>query len=61
MKPGDLVHVDVNLVVNLMGKGGAPFGIYLGEFRDPQYGTFAQVLLASGKIMNLHFARLREL
>ena len=54
MKPGDLVHVDVNLVVNLMGRGGAPFGIYLGEFKDPVFGRQARLLTCHGEIYLCH-------
>lgn len=57
MKPGDLIRVNEHL----LGGDGSLFAIYLGEIRDPHYGTLARVLLTSRKITNLHFAHLREL
>jgi len=57
MKRGDLIRVNEHL----LGGGGSSFAIYLGEFRDPHHGVLARVLLTSSKIINLHFAHLREL
>jgi len=56
MKPGDLIRVNEWL----LGGDGCILAIYLREISTPRY-KLARILLANGKILEVHHAHLRKL
>jgi len=55
LKRGDLVRVNQHLMMDC-----TPLAIYLGEFKDPVFGTLARILIAPGRIRDVHHDHLRK-